>query len=471
MTAGPSLDSLHWKSPVLTTSGKTILAAISVVIGLVVFWVMRSKTPVDSIRPVTELPETRQIAPEEWIGISSQGGLRGTGWVLLPAPSTEPPFHTDIDPAARGFLAPQVCGECHEQNYQSFLATTHARTSAEPGPDTILGSFEGEQSILKTGNPNFWFRMVAEDKRFYQELHIRKNASEYVHRPPIDLVLGSGNHGQAYLYWEGDHLYQMHVSYLTELNRWVNSPGMYINGTADFARPVPGRCLDCHATWFAEDRKSINRFDRHNYVLGVTCVRCHGPGHEHVNWHRQVPGETEGKRIVNPATLSRERMNELCAQCHSAGEPNAPAFAYRPGEPLAEYLQLDFSADDPGNEDPHSANQLARLMKSKCYSMSDSLTCISCHDPHRDQRKHPEEFSVSCLKCHTVEACEERKTLGSAIDNRCIDCHMPARRDAQVRMEMGQGSVSALIRDHHIGRWPEASEQIRSQILNSSEAQ
>ena len=453
----------------LTPARKTILAFTSVLLCVTVFWSIGKKTPVDSIRPVTELPETRHIAPEEWIGISSRGGLAGTGWVLLPATSTEPPFHADVDPATRGFLAPQVCGECHQEIYQSFLLTTHATTSAEPGPETILGSFKDDQNILKTGNPNLWFRMTADDGKYCQELHVRKDSSEYVHRRPIDLVLGSGNHGQAYLYWEGDRLYQMHVSYLTELKHWVNSPGMYIDGTADFARPVPGRCLDCHATWFAEDRKAINRFDRHNYVLGVTCVRCHGPGHEHVNWHRQMPGKTEGKRILNPSTLSRERLNELCAQCHSAGEPNAPAFAYRPGEPLSEYLQLDLSADDPGNEDPHSANQLARLMKSKCYSMSDSLSCISCHDPHRDQRKHPEEFSRSCLKCHTVETCGERQTLGSAIETRCIDCHMPARRDLQVRVEMGQGSVSALIRDHQIGRWPEVSERIRNQILNSSQ--
>jgi hypothetical protein len=131
--------------------------------------------------------------------------------------------------------------------------------------------------------------MLADTTGFYQQLTVQKDRIHYTEKRSIDLVIGSGNHGQAYLSWEGDHLYQMHVSYLTESDQWVNSPGMYVDGTADFARPVPGRCLDCHTTWFSEDATAVNRFDRSNYLLGVTCVRCHGPGHEHVAYHREPP--------------------------------------------------------------------------------------------------------------------------------------------------------------------------------------
>jgi hypothetical protein len=38
------------------------------------------------------------------------------------------------------------------------------------------------------------------------------------------LVTGSGEKGQTYLYWRGNQLFQLPVSYWTELREWVNSP-------------------------------------------------------------------------------------------------------------------------------------------------------------------------------------------------------------------------------------------------------
>ena len=459
-----SYDLQHNPMKISATLACLLLAAA-------LLWMVYSDHRSNSVLPVTELPTTHRISSEEWGDLAMEGGFPGTGWVLLPEISDGPLFRSAVRPESRGFLPPAVCGECHAANYESFVYTAHAKTSMEPALDTILGSFKPEQNRVQTVDPDFWFTMTQVGNEFFQELHILKDSKKYEHRRPFGLVLGSGNHGQSYLYWEGDRLYQMHVSYLTELDHWVNSPGMYFDGTADFSRPVHGRCLDCHATWFAEARDAINRFDRHNYLLGVTCVRCHGPGHEHVAYHREFPAATEGKRIVNPSALSRERLNELCAQCHSAGEPTAPAFSYRPGEPLSEYLQLDLSAEDPDNDDPHSANQLARLMQSECYKKEDSMTCTSCHNPHRDQRGHIEEFSKSCLKCHTMEECGESRHLGSSIETKCIDCHMPSRRDSQVLVETGKGKVTALIRDHKIGVWPSVSDRIRKDILRKTSAE
>ena len=449
-------------------SGTVILG---VLLGMILLWRAFSGRADDTSHPVTELPSTQRIRAEDWGDLAMQGGFPGTGWVLLPEVHDEPLYQSTILPEARGFLPAGVCRECHESKYASFITTAHASTSAEPSLETIHASFQPQRNILQTADPDFWFTMDHTADGYFQQLNIRKNSRAYVHRRSIDLVLGSGNHGQSYLYWESDRLYQLHVSYLTELDQWVNSPGMYYDGTADFSRPVPVRCLECHATWFAEARNAINRFDRHHYILGVTCVRCHGPGLEHVEYHREFPDAQAGHRITNPATLPQDRLNELCAQCHSAGEPIAPAFTYRPGQPLSHYLQLDLSADDSDNEDPHSANQLARLMKSQCYIKGENLTCITCHDPHVDQRGQLAEFSRKCLKCHTREACGESKVTGATIEARCIDCHMPARRDQQVRVETKLGAITALIRDHKIGVWPGVSEQILNGLPELNQGQ
>ena len=54
----------------------------------------------------------------------------------------------------------------------------------------------------------------------------------------------------------------------------------------------------------------------------------------------------------------------------------------------------------------------------------------------------------------------ESNISGSTKETRCIDCHMPARRDQQVKVETKLGAVTALLRDHKIGVWPLVSEQI-----------
>jgi hypothetical protein len=54
--------------------------------------------------------------------------------------------------------------------------------------------------------------------------------------------------------------------------------------------------------------------------------------------------------------------------------------------------------------------------------------------------------------------------LGEPAAVRCVDCHMPGRRDAQVRIETAGGNVQALLRDHRIGRWPESAEEVRREL-------
>lgn len=450
---------------------KILATIVGLILGALVLWIIFWNKKEPALRPVTELPTTQYIQAEDWGDLAMQGGPSGVGWVLLPQATEGPLYQSSINPAARGFLPPETCGECHQENYQSFIHTAHARTSAEPTDDAVLGSFLPGKNRLHTADPDFWFEMTKSDDEFFQELHIRQGSQEYSHRRRIDFVLGSGNHGQSYLYWEGDRLYQLHVSYLTELDQWVNSPGIYYDGTADFARPVPGRCLDCHTTWFAEARDFVNRFDRRNSIPGVTCVRCHGPGHDHVAYHREFPAATEGREIVSPSRLSNERLNELCAQCHSGGEPLAPAFSYRPGEPLANYLQVELDADAAGNDDPHSANQLARMMKSRCYIEGPDLTCITCHDPHTQERGRSGKFSQKCLKCHQPASCMEHEEFGAAIEPRCVDCHMPSKRDQQVWVQTRTGEVTALVRDHHIAVWPTASERIRKELSEALDKQ
>ena len=446
--------------------------------GLVIVWLVAGCERRDvgqAVRqPIENSSAVRRVAAEGWADLATGGGPGGTGWVLLPGEDgegtrgvgNEDRFLTGVRAEERGFFGVDACRECHEEQYATYTETAHARTSMLPSASTILGRFSDDRNVLGTSNEDLRFRMLSVGDRFLQrvELRDRKSGVLYVKDFAIDLVLGSGNHGQSYLYWEGDRLYQLHVSYLTESDGWVNSPGPYYDGTADFARPVPARCLDCHATWIGCDVKSVNRFERDSLIVGIGCVRCHGPGHEHMEYHREYPEARGGRRIVQPGNMSVQRQNEMCAQCHSAGEPIGAAFGYRPGEPLSEWMELDLSGESEENADPHSANQLARLMQSRCFSAAEGLSCMTCHDPHRSQRGAIAEYSAKCADCHAADVCPDVRSLGEPAAVRCVDCHMPGRRDAQVRIETAGGNVQALLRDHRIGRWPESAEEVRREL-------
>ena len=396
--------------------------------------------------------------PLQWSDFVSSRRPRGTGWVHLPAVPEVPRFRSGIDPYQQGFVQPEVCGQCHQEIWDSFQQNAHYRTSSQPTAENILGRFDEPHGKLATRDPHVHFEMQADDQGSYQTVTVQRPGTPFKHRQRFDLVTGSGNHGQTYMYWHGDHLYQLPISYMTELGGWSNSPGRYFDGTADFARAIGDRCLDCHLTFAAKAPASFNQYDRENYMLGVTCVRCHGRGNQHVEYHRKNPAATTARHIQNPGKLSQQRANEVCAQCHSGvGRLLKAAFTYQPGQPLDQYLAIELADDHPRNDDPHSANQLARLKKSRCYTASEKMTCAMCHDPHRQQRGNTALFSQRCASCHQSDQCGLETQHGAWLHDRCVVCHMPSRRDSLVSVPTPRRTVTPLLRDHHIAVWPEAS--------------
>ncbi len=79
---------------------------------------------------------------------------------------------------------------------------------------------------------------------FTKPLESRQPPQQKTRTERIDIVTGSGIKGQTYLYWKGDQLFQLPVSYWTDLKRWITSPG-YTEGVANFDRPIVPRCLEC----------------------------------------------------------------------------------------------------------------------------------------------------------------------------------------------------------------------------------
>jgi predicted CXXCH cytochrome family protein len=362
--------------------------------------------------------------------------------------------------ARDGFVGDLACQPCHQEKFTTYLATAHHRTSRLPDAASIGGSFAKGKNEMTTFNPELMFRMDARDGHFYETAIRRKNGHVTEHTEQIDLVIGSATKGQTYLYWKQDDweqngLFELPVSYWTQLHRWVNSPG-YVDGSANFDRPVLPRCLECHATYFQPLTAAIaeNHYDKDNFVLGISCERCHGPGVEHLKNHSADSASSIGKQQMPPLHLSRERQIDICAQCHGgAGEPIAPAFSFRPGETLAEYVRLQ-RPNATDRLDVHG-NQVNLLERSRCFQNSPEMSCSTCHDVHAPERPAA-DYSALCLGCHRVDQCGMVRKMGKQIASNCIDCHMPVQPSNMLVLDADDHRLQAKVRNHWIRLYPTA---------------
>jgi len=218
--------------------------------------------------------------------IATLGSASGTATA---PPQTGAPHPEDANaslnekaPATRsGYLGDAACQECHQAIGHAYARTGHHLTSQLPSKNSVLGKFTAGENILKTSDPDLHFRMDARESGFYETAVFWQPPDEKTRTERIDIVTGSGAKGQTYLYWKGNQLFQLPVSYWTELKGWINSPG-YTEGVVNFDRPIPPSCLECHATYFESigSERAENYYKKTDYVLGISCERCHGPGRQ-----------------------------------------------------------------------------------------------------------------------------------------------------------------------------------------------
>lgn len=308
---------------------------------------------------------------------------------------------------------------------------------------------------MTTFNPQLSFLMQAQGGRFYESALMRKSGQLVRRTEEIAIVVGSATRGQTYLYWKGDRLYELPVSYWTALGRWVNSPG-YVDGSADFDRPVTPRCLECHSTFFEPLGPSprTNEYNASNFVLGISCERCHGSGDQHAKYRASNPKTRAAVSALPPIGLSRDREVDLCAQCHGGpGTAVAPPFSFRPGQLLSDYIVLR----QPGpteSVDVHG-NQVALLERSRCFQSSPTMSCSTCHDVH-SREKPAASYSAVCLKCHNEKSCGAFATLGPQIAQNCVDCHMPVQASNLLTVDTDDTRLPANVRNHWIRVYSES---------------
>ena len=367
---------------------------------------------------------------------------------MLPAsPSSE----EKKAPARLDYVGDQVCRSCHLEKAKTYAQTAHHLATSWPSPRTMKGSFTPDSNVLKTSNPYLSFKMTQTGDGYFQSAEEALSATKKVSRSErIDIVAGSARKGQSYLFWKGDQLFQLPVTYWTETDTWVNSPS-YPDGSPHFDKAIIPRCLECHASYFDWLPPPVNRYRKTSLVLGIFCEKCHGPGREHVVRHRlkaTLPAGTS-EAIVNPALLARDRQIDICGLCHSGnGTPIQPALSFLPGDSLDDFIDIPFAGPEEA-VDVHGS-QVQLLRRSKCFQSTTTLTCSTCHDVHKPQ-VDAAAFSPRCLSCHQPRQCGQYAKMGESIAGNCIDCHMPLQESRVLFSNTNGKKLMPKVRNHQIG--------------------
>ena len=368
----------------------------------------------------------------------------------------------NTDPSV-AYVGSKSCGEagCHAEFYRDYQPTPHGQSMTLANIPSDLARVPRSVTVFNPAN-NRHYTVYQQNGDLYQSAYeLDKSGNkiyEIAHK--IDYVAGGESVGYSYLFQVGSWIFQAPLSYYAHSQTWELSPG-YVKDDVGFTRVMTTGCLLCHNGQPDPVVKRDGMFKAPAFrfgELGVSCESCHGPGALHVKEMRANPkrvlaaGEIYTS-IVNPARLKPRLADDLCQECHQAGDaqviyPGKTVMDYRPGTPLADTIAIVKRPIKP--EQREEANRLesnppirgsleqplwwknSTLELSKCYQASHGqLTCFTCHSIHHSPKPGEEKaaYRAACLTCHTVKSCtlkpEDPKRVAAA--DYCVECHMEKR--------------------------------------------
>jgi tetratricopeptide (TPR) repeat protein len=339
-------------------------------------------------------------------------------------------------PEPSPFAGSARCAPCHPEISKAHAATRHSRTFHHGAG--LLALPRPDEPLRDPDHPRVTHTLVEDGKK----LKMRTKAEDRLYEVVVDYAFGVEGRYITMVGRDGENHYRaLRQSCYWERGkpRWGRTAGDA--GDADPSRTVQGqliavrdgvvRCLYCHVTNFRAFRDPDKLAGGPEAAdPGIGCERCHGPAAVHI---RAAEIDFPDQAIVNVGRLSAEDVTVQCRDCHIVAD--ASVIAKNPESP--EYVR------SPG----------ATMTFSRCYTESSGgMSCLTCHDPHRDSERSPAFYEQKCLSCHSVNP-EEIRSKGSFQivacpvnpANDCLSCHMP-----KVRMPVLHTSLTDhYIRVHH----------------------
>jgi predicted CXXCH cytochrome family protein len=375
--------------------------------------------------------------------------------------------------AGAQFVGSQKCQPCHEQQYENWRKTWHARMVRPASPSELNANFNN-QLIMFERIP----ALVADNAKSLKitpkiRLLLKGTASDGTRRPSftlldqdnpannqtyeIDIVLG-GNWVEHYLVLVGDNHYPAPFRWVVTDQDWQRRgyrPGDWFvaDGTPDGRPRRPdelrssqseeAKCSGCHRTGFLPEIASAKGIVTvaAKGEPGIGCEACHGPGGRHVK--SKNPAHT-----IHPVKdLNAHQQSQLCGRCHHRGTNRLnPILSYPvgflPGQSdLEDTVSMWHYTDPKRSKSNHfwsndwakrNRQQWQDFQKSVHFLKTD-VTCVTCHSSHgqffKSGLRLPRE--KICTACHTLqgvaglpnaELFKDSPMASSGVT--CVDCHM-----------------------------------------------
>lgn len=319
------------------------------------------------------------------------------------------------------YAGPDACGSCHGTIFNEAQRTSMRRTAMLAGESDILRS----NPELTFAHDHYQYEIrTTEGRSVYTVSNgiVRKSA-------PLAWAFGTDRVAQSWLFKKDDgQFYEVRITYFRTLQGLNFTPGRALTSAQNVEEAMDrqvGRaevytCFGCHTT--ASGMGSA--FDESKLIPGITCEACHGPGQAHIDEMQglaenptvKAPSENTQNAIFNPKKLTPEESVDFCGACHGS------------------YWDISLSSItgvDKARYQPY------RLEQSKCWNRDDArLTCIACHDPHKQVDTIAGDYDHVCLSCHLKASAKPTAAAAKAAKDHpgpacpvaksdCTSCHMP----------------------------------------------
>jgi hypothetical protein len=341
--------------------------------------------------------------------------------------------------AARDYIGPERCGECHADEHARWSKSLHAVMNQRATGGAVIGDF-ATTLAYRGGEARF-----AHDDRGYT-MTLARGAARVRYR--VTRTIGVRGLQEYVGIAEGTtEEVRLPFAWWPRRGAWYPQPYFDswlaeddLDPYEQVREPWAARCPWCHSTYPFAHRiarsaahgagHGLDRFftttasaDRvsEQITVGISCESCHLGGRAHADGapiHFIPIGAQSRASAPRPTTFAEERrdpaiVNAVCAQCHSGPSPRFP---------------------DGGAT--RNSSEALDLAAGPCTG----IRCTDCHDPHRGGADEARAVAA-CTHCHAAlaEPAAARLHSGHA-QTSCLDCHMP-------KIVMG---IDHYIRTHRI---------------------
>ena len=283
------------------------------------------------------------------------------------------------------YVGDEACRQFHLAKYESFKRTGMGRSMSRPMPDD-LGVFSKAETVHSKQDGHIYSVYVENGKAFHREAQIDSvRKPVFTETQEVAYSVGSGQHGRSYLIERGDSLFISPLSYYTSVRKWDLSLGYELDLFRGFTRPAGDLCVYCHSGLSQPIRGTTNQYLKPAFrILPIGCERCHGPGALHVA-ERRAAKPLEGsldRSIVNPRDLPARLRDDVCYQCHLAGDARVQrlgknALDFRPGTLLDDVVSVFMVPTSLKVGGAQALSQVEQIQMSRCRQPDGSVLTAS----------------------------------------------------------------------------------------------